>query len=374
MSTQAGSRRQVIGRIVIACVPTLVLLLAGEVAARGYYYHQHHDTRYLLVPFGGIEIVGPPPEYSRAKGTHTKVDAYSGRTLTFTINGQGGRGREWVEAKPPGAVRILAVGGSTTFGQNSPDDATWPALLEVELRQQYGPAIEVLNGGQTAMRLDEVTSVLSKQWLRYQPDLVLYYEAYNNTPYTVFKNADLAISHFHRDSGIGRWTRQLYYRSLLYTYFLEKWHFYRAKHQALVPEVRHFQASLQRLAELLQSRGVRPVYVLQATKYDADPRVQDLDLTDERAIQAFIAGAAQENAQFLRDQIEALRVYGVQVFVEAVRRTAVAAHVPVIDARAAMTASSAAVPLFCDEVHLTDEGNRRLAQAIARQLNLAGGR
>ena len=212
-------------RFLLALLPTLLLLAAGELAARVYYYRLHnYDARYLIIPFGAAQTLQPVPDYPVTKSTYLQRDVCSNRTITFTINTDGGRGPDWREAKSPGTVRILAAGASTTFGVNNPDGATWPAFLETQLHDRRGTAIEVLNGSQSAITLKQLTRLLSDRWLRYHPDLVIYYEAYNDTPYTTFRDVDFAINRFHQDSWFGRLCFQLHYRSMLYTYLVEKLH------------------------------------------------------------------------------------------------------------------------------------------------------
>ena len=73
---------------------------------------------------------------------------------------------------------MLVVGASTTYGVNNQDNTTWPARLEQELRQRVTYPIEVLNGGVPAGTLNALIDRLSTQWLRYQPDAVIYYLNY----------------------------------------------------------------------------------------------------------------------------------------------------------------------------------------------------
>ena len=357
-------------RIAVALLPALLILGAGEVATRTHYAHVHQDAGFLIAPFGRLRV-SPPVEYPMAvKATYRKQDACTGRELTYTINAQGGRGKEWVPAKAPGTLRILALGGSTTFGINNPDDATWPALLEEEL-QRRGSAAEVLNGGSSGSRIEQLINNLSTQWLPYHPDAVLYYEAYNNAPETAFRYSDLAISRFH-STWLGRVAALLYNRSMLYTYLLEKAHFQLAKQRRIVPELRHYQAQVTRLLHLLRRHRIAPVFVLQVMAFPEDPRLRRVNLEDEQALAALIPQERETSVTSLRDSYIKTRVALIQVFVEAVRRSGEAAGIQVIDPRPAFAAHPNPASLFCDHVHLTDGGNRLLASAIADQLDLAG--
>ena len=63
----------------------------------------------------------------------------------FNVNSHGFRGPEVALHKPPGELRIMVVGGSTTFDtQVSADSMTWPARLGHWLRVLHPDVIEKL--------------------------------------------------------------------------------------------------------------------------------------------------------------------------------------------------------------------------------------
>ena len=68
--------------------------------------------------------------------------------LEAEINSQGLRGTEFSIDKPNDVFRIIAVGGSTTFGHGVEDGWSWPALLQESLNElEPLKKIEVLNAG-----------------------------------------------------------------------------------------------------------------------------------------------------------------------------------------------------------------------------------
>jgi hypothetical protein len=95
------------------------------------------------------------------------------------INSHGFRTHEFREKKPPGTVRVICVGGSTTV-QGRTNEDTYPALLEKRLQGQYPScSLEVLNFG--------ISATNSERWLadsdglfRYEPDLVVQYDGVND--------------------------------------------------------------------------------------------------------------------------------------------------------------------------------------------------
>lgn len=334
--------------VVFSVLPTAFLLLLGELGARSYYF-----------PY-------------RPRQTYTELDACSGREITFSVNAEGGRGLDWMIAKQQGTLRILAVGGSSTFGVNSPDDATWPAVLEADLRQRHGGRVEILNGGQSGIRLEGIVDLLSEWLIWYQPDLVIYYGAYNNTQRTTFTQIDALIESFHRSREIGRLASLLYYRSMLYTYLVEKIHFHLVtRSAAVVPEIEYFQMQLQRFIQLLRERNVTPLLVLEMTELPPEPSLGDLGLDDRPAVKTLILKAVDASSRTSYERLARIRVYQTQVLWEVIRRTGKAQGVQVIDPRPAFEHEQGARRVFCDEVHLTDFGNQILARIIADSLDLS---
>lgn len=107
-----------------------------------------------------------------------------GQTLTIrttpalpyrvSINGLGFRGLEISRSKTPGTIRIVAIGGSHTFGLYVDGDETWPARLEAYLRGDYPDlGIEVINAGVDGLSLTATASLLHERILGLEPDLVI---------------------------------------------------------------------------------------------------------------------------------------------------------------------------------------------------------
>ena len=71
-------------------------------------------------------------------GMHTKVP--------ISINSHGMRDREYEARKPPGSLRILALGDSWTFGAGQKVEDTWPKRLEARLDRPERP-VAVMNTG-----------------------------------------------------------------------------------------------------------------------------------------------------------------------------------------------------------------------------------
>ncbi len=95
-------------------------------------------------------------------------------------NALGYRGAEIAVPKPAGVLRIVAMGGSTTYGF-TPVDESYPAWLERTLREQYGYAwVEVLNAGVHGYTTWNTFVNFALRIVELQPDLVIIYHAGND--------------------------------------------------------------------------------------------------------------------------------------------------------------------------------------------------
>ena len=102
--------------------------------------------------------------------------------IPVTINSQGFRGEEFTVEKPPGTIRILTLGASSTFGYHDRDDETYPFLLERDLQTTAPPGVtyEVINFAIPHATTDNVLAMLVNEGLRLSPDVVTFYEGAND--------------------------------------------------------------------------------------------------------------------------------------------------------------------------------------------------
>lgn len=149
--------------------------LTAEWAAR--YYERHRTT--------------PPDYFPQMYYPHLRLryglvpglDYYG----WFKINSLGFRGPEVSVDKKPGVLRIVCLGGSTTFDIGSIGTARpWPEVMEAELRQRLGTqSIEVLNLGiPGSTSLDSLID-LQIRVLDLKPDLLIVYQGHNDFVYSL---------------------------------------------------------------------------------------------------------------------------------------------------------------------------------------------
>ena len=93
----------------------------------------------------------------------------------------GYRGGEVQIPKPAGTFRIVALGGSTTYGTSVTAAESYPAQLQQVLRDDYGYAnVEVVNAGVAGYTTFQTFANLAYRVTELQPDLVIIYHAGND--------------------------------------------------------------------------------------------------------------------------------------------------------------------------------------------------
>jgi len=128
----------------------------------------------LVVAEALVRVALPAPSvrrWDRAEVSDVGFSQIAGETVEGESNSLGLRGPE-VPLESDGAVRVLALGVSFTYGFKLSNASSWPKQAESILRESLGREIEVLNGGRpdtdTRWQLDWFRSLGS----RYEPDAV----------------------------------------------------------------------------------------------------------------------------------------------------------------------------------------------------------
>jgi lysophospholipase L1-like esterase len=104
------------------------------------------------------------------------------------VNNRGLRGEAVAVPKPEETYRILAVGGSTTFGHGLSVDDAWPAQLQRILRARGHPQVEVINlSAPGYYSLDSVVH-LATRGLALQPDLIIDYDGLNDVVVRMYQD------------------------------------------------------------------------------------------------------------------------------------------------------------------------------------------
>ncbi len=114
-------------------------------------------------------------EYDLYELTHLKANKED-------VNADGYRGERVNIAKPPGTIRILCLGDSTSFGLGVSVEHSYPYLLQENLCRKYSyRKIEVINGAVPSTNSTEAKRRFQVKFMRYSPDIVLWRQSFNLT-------------------------------------------------------------------------------------------------------------------------------------------------------------------------------------------------
>jgi len=371
---RAGSRaaggRPVARRIAVAALSAVLLLAVLETAARLGAFAWHGGSRYHLL-FGlhgrtGRIDVSP---WSTFTGAHYKFPpryvlrgALGQGEETAAINSLGFRGPDFSPEKPPGVFRVVCLGESSTFGFHNPDTGTYPFLLETLLRARGGPLrVEVINAGFPYYNTGSILSLLASEVLAYSPDVVTLYAAYNDAGWPLSVGAGtrtllwlqerslawlLLRQHVATDGRVAaaaRWVQgHLPWR--LDEAGLER-------HLGLVAA--RYRRNVTRIVAIARGRGARVVLVKQPMRGRRDR----LHLTYDQEYRLVRARFRQRGAVSPAD----FQLIVHHRLIEELERIAAEERLPLVDNIAIVDADPRRLATY---VHLTEEGNLRLAEAL----------
>jgi hypothetical protein len=407
--------------VVFVFIPLFALLIAAEATVRVKYFVAHgYEWAYLFAPFGAQHFAPAnkedvfrrpeaPPESTSASPAPAPASPASGsaspastsaspasatgatagseqkqqmvfawakpcidgmvysteqkKQMPRTFDDNCFRGDRVGRAKDPGEYRIVFLGGSTVEDFQS-DAEMMTAQFKHAIPPTFeGKRITVVNAGRVTFASRRIATYYAQSVGQFSPDLVLYYEAWNEQPRDAkFARADDRLSEFR-----SAFHRRLYYRSMLYTYFVEKFAFLTTSNDYFWKiDIKVLRSGLDSVVAIVRSRGARFVFVTQAVKF---PRMwKGIDTYDYRAVDALL------------DRLEADRsyVYDVTEISALNQRLTVAytiemcrqSHVPVVnildDVEALGDAGRA--EMFMDLGHLTVKGDKIVGELIAKRL------
>ena len=117
-------------------------------------------------------------KYDPELGATHRSNAYNTRS---TLNNYGFRNLENVfDPRPSNSLRIIAFGGSTTFGYNLKDGETYTEKLQERIRELPGfEKTQVLNAGRICYSAGHNLILMKRFVPQFKPDYVIIYEGIN---------------------------------------------------------------------------------------------------------------------------------------------------------------------------------------------------
>ena len=239
--------------------------------------------------------------------------------------------------KPPGEIRVVCLGGSTTLPGVDAEGVSYPRALEGLLQGRFpGASIHVLNAGENAFSTAHSLVNFALRVLDAQPDIVTEYEAIN----------DLSVNFF------GTQTESDYANKYLTPYFLAFRH-----RTGLVAALGH----VSRLVRILDNR--LELFRAGGPGYDEHRDWRPPLPYFRRNLRSMVAVARTHGVGIVLGTQAARSTRrtteGFDAYLKATREVAAELGVPLADVAGVVTGDE----LFVDDVHTTSEGARAVARA-----------
>lgn len=292
--------------------------------------------------------------------------AKPGESVYWSSNSWGFRGTEFSVNKPPGIVRIVCLGASTTEGSQG-DKETYPCYLQRSLsRSLPNRSFEVINAGHHGQDIDDLLEILRQRVLPLQPDMIIFYEASNNISFTEFTNKLPCAIGFPEGTcwltNHPEWYRQLRARSAMFASLSDR---LGRSSRPPVPMPHEFDTTSPKPSAIHYEEVLRQIVR------------ESLGQGSQVVLSSFITVAReglkvspQENPQLFDDVYrkyypltpdEIASIY--QYFNRRSAEVAREFHIPYADVAATFPRNPRYFPF--DYMHLSPEGNRLLAQLFA---------
>ncbi|MBI3494355.1 MAG: hypothetical protein HY047_21620 [Acidobacteria bacterium] len=363
---------------IFALAPAFALVLTAETTVRLKFFFAHgHDWNYLTMPFvrgtfGATDRWMAPKDQVVVNWQKPCQDraVYSNalhREAPRTFDENCFRGDRVKQQKAADEYRVIFVGGSTVEDAQSDDEMMTAQFKRVWPGTYRGKRITVVNAGKPGFQ-SRLILLYWGSWVRtFSPDLVVYYEAWNEIPTDVkWASADRSIAEIGN-----RVHKALYYRSLLYTYLVEKLALRATSRERFWKiDLAQLRTSFTQLVSDVRSRRARFVFVTQVIRF---PRMwKGVDTFDYHAVGALL-DRMKADGQYVYDmkEISALNQRLALFYTIDLCHTE-SVPVPVIDILEPVEAlgDRGRDEIFMDLGHLTVKGDQLVGRLIAERLSL----
>jgi lysophospholipase L1-like esterase len=263
---------------VILLGPPLLLLLILELALQWLLPRERRSFATRLAASQEAEVTNVPggnfmgmiapsalPETGYQLKPHRR---WTFMGVDVRTNGQGFRGAEFAEQKPPGTRRVVGLGDSVMFGWGVREEATYMARLQAALarRQDLG-RIEVLNCAVPGFNAPQEAALLRHRCAAYAPDLIVVGYTLNDGDPPLFQDPP--------SDGILEESR-------LFTLGRDLWRLRFPPPTQEVQRLRRIRRGLEGIARLAGDRGAPVAFLIypqHLNQYDAEvPRRLAVDL------------------------------------------------------------------------------------------------
>jgi hypothetical protein len=380
--------------LAFALTPTVVLLLAAETTVRLKYFFSPYgrDWTYLTTPIGrgsgfastNSATNAPSAPMSPAGGEDETSEGQLvfrwqtpcvnsmvfsnelGKEMPRTWDEHCFRGDRVTSAKSPDEYRVVFLGGSTVEDGQSDAEMMTEQFKRALPAPASGKRLTVVNAGKANFDSRVIRSYWDSVVKKFSPDLVVYYEAWNE------QQGDIKFTGMRVDQGMAAFSRYrlhrlLYYRSMLYTYLVERFGLRMAAARnrfwkVNLNQLRHFVE----LSRAVRASGAKFVFATQIVRF---PRMwKGVDTFDYRAVAALLDRLkADRSYAYDVTEISGLNQrMALRYTMELCRQQ----NIPIADILDPVEAlgEPARNELFTDLGHLTVKGDRMVGQLIAKSI------
>ena len=169
------------------------LLLFSLIATLLFFFFTEIITRIavsIATKSGEFILYGIVKAKDELQPTYQQINGAGGENLYYKlipsndirnpVNSLGYRGPE-IKGKGANTLRVICLGGSTTFGLGLYYEDTYPKLLGNRLNGiSRGLNFEVINAGMPAMVLQQITELIKHEMEHLQPDIIILMNIINN--------------------------------------------------------------------------------------------------------------------------------------------------------------------------------------------------
>jgi hypothetical protein len=380
--------------IAFALTPTIVILLAAEATVRVKYFLSPYgrDWTYLTTPIGRgsmftatatVTAAKTPAVVRAAAGEEPSDDQLEFRWQTPCVDSmvrsselQKEMPRTWDEhcfrgdrvkqAKDADEYRVVFLGGSTVEDAQSDAEMMTEQFKRALPSSPSGKRFAVVNAGKANFDSRVIRSYWESEVKKLTPDLVIYYEAWNE------QQGDIKFTGMRVDRGLSafarhRLHRMLYYRSMLYTYLVERFglKLAAAGNRFWKVDLRQLRNFVE-LSRSVRASGARFVFATQIVRF---PRMwKGIDTFDYHAVDALLDRLKSDRSySYSVTEISALNQRLALGYTKELCREQ---NIPIVDILDPVEALGDAGrdELFTDLGHLTVKGDRLVGQLIAKSV------
>lgn len=358
-------------RLARAIAPALIVIVLLEVTLRvGAFLWFDYSQYYLYYGFHALAgRVGISP-WSTHTGRPYKFPAHyvlqgaAGQASEqASINSLGFRGPEFQASKPEGVFRVICLGESSTFGFRNSDTGTYPIQLEQLFRQHPdGANVEVINAGFPYYNSGSILALLQEELLDYSPDLLTLYSAHNDAGWplevgglarTIFWIQQHSITYLFMKEHIMTDQFVLLVRRILRRLLPQNLDQLEFETQ-LARISRRYHENIRAIIMVAKSKNI-PVILIKQPMTTTNKRYASLSYEEE--YNAILARSNGKNA-FTPQELQLIKHHRLIKELEKIAETE---NLPLVDNIAIVDQDRRRLASW---VHLTEEGNLRLAEAL----------